>query len=246
MGDNFSSVTWKHFEQSQSCFKPIKNQEEKKTYPGNMEENSNYPEAIILSGERPTVDERWILLLGQWLHQGGSYYRRADTEADSNMLLYYCTDVNKSSLFQRWCTGGTCGGVRSAVCEATSPPPMSGWEEMTGMGWVDIDLKVKVGYLVPCNLTVKTREESVGEEADPSDRTGNYTALQGRWSRGRQVYQGGDFLLLASGWKWRIQRSTRENDKSAVEVGSAFPFCPAIASSPKSPLEVICQGCAHS
>ena len=26
---------------------------------------------------------------------------RADTEADSNMLLYYCTDVNKSSLFQR-------------------------------------------------------------------------------------------------------------------------------------------------
>ena len=97
--DNFSSVTWKHFEQSQSCFKPIKNQEEKKTYPGNMEENSNYPEAIILSGESknlkclkmvinifyvslaqlrsgPTVDERWILLLGQWLHQGGSYYRR--------------------------------------------------------------------------------------------------------------------------------------------------------------------------
>merc|ERR1719394_62867 len=36
------------------------------------------------------------------------------------MLLYYCTDVNKSSLFQRWCTGGTCGGARSAVCEAIS------------------------------------------------------------------------------------------------------------------------------
>ena len=77
----------------------LKIKKKKKTYPGNMEENSNYPEAIILSGESknlkclkmvinifyvslaqlrsgPTVDERWILLLGQWLHQGGSYYRR--------------------------------------------------------------------------------------------------------------------------------------------------------------------------
>ena len=66
----------------------------------------------------------------------------------------------------RWCTGGTCGGVRSGMCEASSttpfslsplshffidddekaklPPPMSGWQEMTGMGWADIDLKVRI------------------------------------------------------------------------------------------------------
>ena len=78
---------------------------------------------------------------------------------------------------------------------------------------------------------------------------GCYTALEGRWSRGRQVeilqtnilvanlyacsiaksihfqltfcfkvYVRGNFYLLATGWKWKIQESTKENDNSAVEV----------------------------
>merc|ERR1711971_204041 len=80
---------------------------------------------------------------------------------------------------------------------------------------------------------------------------GCYTALEGRWSRGRQVYVGNNFYLLASGWKWKIQESTKENDRSAVEVGSALHFCPAVASSSsassssyqKSLLSVTCQGC---
>ena len=29
---------------------------------------------------------------------------------------------------------------------------------------------------------------------------------------------GDNFYLLASGWKWKIQKSTSENDNSAVEV----------------------------
>ena len=33
-----------------------------------------------------------------------------------------------------------------------------------------------------------------------------------------KVYKGGNFYLLATGWKWKIQKSTEENDKSAVEV----------------------------
>ena len=28
--------------------------------------------------------------------------------------------------------------------KAKLPPPMSGWQEMTGMGWADIDMKVSV------------------------------------------------------------------------------------------------------
>ena len=27
--------------------------------------------------------------------------------------------------------------------KAKLPPPMSGWQEMTGMGWTDIDMKVR-------------------------------------------------------------------------------------------------------
>ena len=65
-----------------------------------MEENSALPESIVLTGESELIiaaanvdfpflaspqrfigaseeDEgRWILLLGQWLHQGGGCYRR--------------------------------------------------------------------------------------------------------------------------------------------------------------------------
>ena len=33
-----------------------------------------------------------------------------------------------------------------------------------------------------------------------------------------KVYAMADFYLLVAGWKWRIQKSTDENDKSAVEV----------------------------
>ena len=33
-----------------------------------------------------------------------------------------------------------------------------------------------------------------------------------------KVYVRGDFYLLATGWKWKIQESTKENDKRAVEV----------------------------
>ena len=29
--------------------------------------------------------------------------------------------------------------------KAKLPPPMSGWQEMTGMGWADIDMKVRDG-----------------------------------------------------------------------------------------------------
>jgi len=218
------------------------------------EENSSLPESIILTGAEGEGDSRWLLLLGQWLHQGGGCYRRADTETPADMLLSYCSDINKTSLYQRWCTSGTCGGVRSAVCEAKLPPPMSGWQEMTGMGWADIDMKVEAGILAPCNLTVKAREihSSQPSEIDREgnlmmDMVGGYTALEGRWSRGRQVYVGGNFYLLATGWKWKIQESTKENDKRAVEVGSALHFCPAIASSSsseKSLLAVTCQDCA--
>jgi len=229
------------------------------------EENSSLPESIILTGAEEEGDSRWLLLLGQWLHQGGGCYRRADTETSADMLLSYCSDINKAALYQRWCTSGTCGGVRSAVCEANLPPPMSGWQEMTGMGWADIDLKVEPGILAPCNLTVKARDaserqasggESRAEEIEGEiDKEGNlmdamlgcYTALEGRWSRGRQVYVRGNFYLLATGWKWKIQESTKENDKRAVEVGSALHFCPAIASSSsseKSLLAVTCQDCA--
>ena len=74
-------------------------------------------------------------------------------------------------------------------------------------------------------------------EDNLTNMVGGYTALEGRWSRGRQVeilnsklslfniyfaffkiYVGDSFYLLASGWKWKIQKSTSENDKSAVEV----------------------------
>jgi len=142
--------------------------------------------------------------------------------------------------------------VMMIKAKAKLPPPMSGWQEMTGMGWADIDMKVEAGLLQPCKLTAlkgRSKAAETGGEIDTegslADMVGGYTALEGRWSRGRQVYIGSNFYLLATGWKWKIQKSTKENDKSAVEVGSAFHFCPAIASSNSSKplLEVTCQGC---
>ena len=33
--------------------------------------------------------------------------------------------------------------VMMIKAKAKLPPPMSGWQEMTGMGWADIDMKVR-------------------------------------------------------------------------------------------------------
>lgn len=137
-----------------------------------MEENSSLPESIVLTGAAEEDEVRWLLLLGQWLHQGGGCYRRADTETPADMLLSYCSDTNKAALYQRWCTSGTCGGVRSGLCEAKLPPPTSGWQEMTGMGWAEIDMKVEAGMLAPCNLTVKARKISSSQLSE-IEREGN-------------------------------------------------------------------------
>ena len=48
--DNFSSVTWHTLNKVNRALDLLKIKI-KQTYPGTMEENSNYPEAIILSGE---------------------------------------------------------------------------------------------------------------------------------------------------------------------------------------------------
>jgi len=58
------------------------------------------------------------------------------------------------------------------LCEAKLPPPTSGWQEMTGMGWAEIDMKVEAGMLAPCNLTVKARKISSSQLSE-IEREGN-------------------------------------------------------------------------
>ena len=141
-------------------------------------------------------------LLGQyWLFsensREGKVFRRADTETDNQVFLYFCKDM--------WWVGEQAGSERigtklrnGSSKQNRSHPPIHNWQEINyGLfgvkdSWQDCDLRVEseVGVLSSvCNLHVrlgkgKEKESKGGREGKV---LGKYNQLTGRWSLGRRV-----------------------------------------------------------
>ena len=143
-------------------------------------------------------------LLGQyWLFsensREGKVFRRADTEADNQVFLYFCKDM--------WWVGEQTGSEKigtklrnGSSKQNRSHPPMHNWQEIRlGLYGVkdswqacDLQLDSEVGHPSACKLDVRSK---IGKEKAPGDKEGkvlgNYFQLPGRWSLGRRV---SDFL----------------------------------------------------
>ena len=147
-----------------------------------------------------TGEIRQHRLLGQyWLFSqrtdGGKVYRRADTEVDNGVFLYFHKD--------QWWVGDEVGKEKTGTWlrngsskRKQSHPPMHNWQEINyglfGDSWQQCDLRVEseVGTLpTACNLHVelgKGKEKDL-KGAKEGKVLGNFKQLTGRWSLGRRV-----------------------------------------------------------
>ena len=139
----------------------------------------------------------------------GKVFRRADTEADSQVFLYFFKEM--------WWVGEETGSERigtklrnGSSKQNRSHPPMHNWQEISlGLfgvkdSWQDCDLQLdcEVGLRSACNLDVRSKK---GGEKAPGNKEGkvlgNYFQLPGRWSLGRRV----SYILLAISFSFKMQ-----------------------------------------
>ena len=122
-------------------------------------------------------------------------YRRADTEVDDGVFLYFHKD--------KWRVGDEIGRERTGtkLCNESSKqrksnPPIHNWQEIShGLvknSWQDCDLQLESEVdLSTCHLHVKLKtgkEKKVKGLGDKEEKViGTYSQLIGRWSLGRRV-----------------------------------------------------------
>ena len=141
-----------------------------------------------------TGNIRQTCLLGQyWLFSQnltrGRVFRRADTEADDQVFLYFRKGT--------WWVGEQPGsdkiGIKlrnSSSKQNLSHPPMHNWQELNqGLfgvkdSWLDRSLRLESSEELPsCKLEVSSKSE------DSKMKTGEglYSQLPGRWNLGKRV-----------------------------------------------------------